>query len=197
MSPVIAVRPAIEADVARILELLSQLFERDLTAEPARATALRRLLALEVAQLALDQTDDALEATANPIELETVSAAGRTWALSAQVQAHALALVTMFLAAVLAAAALAAFSPISAGAQTVPLGANLERFSYPAPVHWFAASSQGRPVRMAYLSCSAGTLARDLDLLGTAGYRIDAILPFDFFPQTHHVETLALAGLAH
>ena len=44
MSPVIAVRPAIEADVARILELLSQLFERDLTDEPARATALRRLL---------------------------------------------------------------------------------------------------------------------------------------------------------
>jgi hypothetical protein len=63
---------------------------------------------IEVAQLALDQTDDALEATANPIELETVSAAGRTWALSAQVQAHALALVTTFLAAVLAAAALAA-----------------------------------------------------------------------------------------
>ena len=44
MSPVIAVRPAIEADVARILELLSQLFERDLTAEPARAMLLRRLL---------------------------------------------------------------------------------------------------------------------------------------------------------
>jgi hypothetical protein len=63
---------------------------------------------IEVAQLALDQTDDALEATANPIELETVSAPGRTWALSAQVQAHALALVTTFLAAVLAAAALAA-----------------------------------------------------------------------------------------
>ena len=44
MSAVIAVRTAIEADVARILELLSQLFERDLTDEPARATALRRLL---------------------------------------------------------------------------------------------------------------------------------------------------------
>src|SRR4029078_10376297 len=44
MSPVIAVRAAIEADVARILELLSQLFEGDLTAQTARATALRRLL---------------------------------------------------------------------------------------------------------------------------------------------------------
>ncbi len=51
-------------------------------------------------------------------------------------------------------------------------------------------------MRIAYLSCSAGTLARDLHLLEIAGYRIDAILPFDFFPQTHHVETLALVGLA-
>lgn len=36
-------------------------------------------------------------------------------------------------------------------AQTVPLGANLERFDYPAPVRWYEASSQGRPIRMAYL----------------------------------------------
>lgn len=36
-------------------------------------------------------------------------------------------------------------------AQTVPLGADLERFDYPAPVRWYAASSQGRPIRMAYL----------------------------------------------
>jgi hypothetical protein len=63
---------------------------------------------IEVAQLALDQTDDALEATANPIELAAAPSRGRTWALSAQVQAHALALVTIFLATVLAAAALAA-----------------------------------------------------------------------------------------
>lgn len=52
-----------------------------------------------------------------------------------------------------------------------------------------------RPARLAYLSCSAGTLARDLAVLEDGGYRIDAILPFDFFPQTHHVETLALASL--
>jgi pimeloyl-ACP methyl ester carboxylesterase len=36
-------------------------------------------------------------------------------------------------------------------AQTLPLGANLERFDYPAPVRWYEASSQGRPIRMAYL----------------------------------------------
>ena len=40
----IDVRPAIDADVSRILELLSQLFDRDLTVEAARATSLRRML---------------------------------------------------------------------------------------------------------------------------------------------------------
>jgi pimeloyl-ACP methyl ester carboxylesterase len=36
-------------------------------------------------------------------------------------------------------------------AQTVPLGANLERFDYPAPVRWYEAASQGHRIRMAYL----------------------------------------------
>lgn len=49
-----------------------------------------------------------------------------------------------------------------------------------------------QPRRIAYLSCSAGTLARDLALLVQAGYRVEALLPFDFFPLTHHVECLAL-----
>jgi tRNA/tmRNA/rRNA uracil-C5-methylase (TrmA/RlmC/RlmD family) len=48
------------------------------------------------------------------------------------------------------------------------------------------------PARLAYLSCSAGTLARDLQALGSAGYEVDRLLPFDFFPLTHHVEVLAL-----
>lgn len=49
-----------------------------------------------------------------------------------------------------------------------------------------------QPRRIAYLSCSAGTLARDLDSLLQAGYQVNALLPFDFFPLTHHVECLAL-----
>ena len=61
-----------------------------------------------VAHLALDQTDDALRATANPIELVEAEDRGRTWALSAQVQSYALALTISFLALVLAAGALAA-----------------------------------------------------------------------------------------
>jgi len=49
-----------------------------------------------------------------------------------------------------------------------------------------------KPLRMAYLSCSAGTLCRDLCFLENAGYRVIRITPFDFFPNTLHVETLVL-----
>ncbi|GGI89057.1 hydrolase [Polymorphobacter multimanifer] len=44
-----------------------------------------------------------------------------------------------------------ALSASVAMAQTVPLGANLELFDYASPVHWYEASSQGHPIRMAYL----------------------------------------------
>ncbi|HEX6702966.1 MAG TPA: ABC transporter permease [Gaiellaceae bacterium] len=60
------------------------------------------------ARLALAQTNGALRATANPIELVQAPDRGRTWALSAQVQAYALALTISFLTLVLAAGALAA-----------------------------------------------------------------------------------------
>jgi len=49
-----------------------------------------------------------------------------------------------------------------------------------------------RPLRMACLSCSAGTLRRDLEELCRCGYRVEQLLPYDFFPHTYHVETLAL-----
>jgi ABC-type Na+ efflux pump permease subunit len=61
-----------------------------------------------IAGLALDQTDEALHATANPIELERTEERGRSAVLSAQVQAYGLALTITFLALVLAAGALAA-----------------------------------------------------------------------------------------
>jgi ABC-type Na+ efflux pump permease subunit len=61
-----------------------------------------------IAGLALDQTDEALRATANPIELERTEERGRSAVLSAQVQAYGLALTITFLALVLAAGALAA-----------------------------------------------------------------------------------------
>ncbi len=49
-----------------------------------------------------------------------------------------------------------------------------------------------RPIRWACLSCSPGTLRRDLDRATADGYAVKRIVPFDFFPQTRHVETLAL-----
>lgn len=54
-----------------------------------------------------------------------------------------------------------------------------------------ALAGELRPARLAYLSCSAGTLSRDLAAFCDAGYVVSAILPFDFFPLTHHVEALA------
>jgi len=51
------------------------------------------------------------------------------------------------------------------------------------------------PLRASYLSCSAGSLARDLAELEAAGLRIVDLQPFDFFPQTQHVEVLALLAV--
>ena len=59
------------------------------------------------ARLALAETGAAMRATANPIEFRQISEQGRTWALSAQVQAYALAVTIAFLALLLAATALA------------------------------------------------------------------------------------------
>ncbi len=48
-----------------------------------------------------------------------------------------------------------------------------------------------RAPRLLYVSCDPATLARDLSRLSGA-YRIGGIEAYDFFPQTHHVETLAV-----
>jgi ABC-2 type transport system permease protein len=77
--------------------------------ELPRGPRLDRIRAfVAVARLALAQTGGALAATAHPIELKQAPEEGRTWALSAQVQAYALALTISFLTLLLAAGALAA-----------------------------------------------------------------------------------------
>lgn len=48
------------------------------------------------------------------------------------------------------------------------------------------------PQKIVYVSCDPATLARDLKLLAPT-YSIKKILPVDMFPQTMHVETIALA----
>jgi 23S rRNA (uracil1939-C5)-methyltransferase len=48
------------------------------------------------------------------------------------------------------------------------------------------------PTSVVYLSCSASSLARDLEAFEAAGYRVEALRSFDFFPQTEHFESLAV-----
>jgi 23S rRNA (uracil1939-C5)-methyltransferase len=57
---------------------------------------------------------------------------------------------------------------------------------------WLAAAPVGR---LTYVSCNPVTLARDLADLTAAGYRLEGLRLFDFFPQTSHVESVA--RLAH
>jgi len=44
-----------------------------------------------------------------------------------------------------------------------------------------------------YISCDPSTLARDLKLLATDGRRkVEAVIPFDMFPRTQHIEVMTL-----
>ena len=46
--------------------------------------------------------------------------------------------------------------------------------------------------RLVYISCDPATLCRDLGDLITSGFTVRRLQPVDMFPQTHHIETVAL-----
>ncbi len=55
-----------------------------------------------------------------------------------------------------------------------------------------AALAERRPTRIVYVSCDPGSLARDVRYLLERGYTLRTVQPVDMFPQTHHIESVAL-----
>jgi 23S rRNA (uracil1939-C5)-methyltransferase len=54
------------------------------------------------------------------------------------------------------------------------------------------AAAAGAGARVVYVSCAPATLARDLAVLAAEGLQLRALRGFDLFPQTAHVEAVAV-----
>jgi 23S rRNA (uracil1939-C5)-methyltransferase len=52
------------------------------------------------------------------------------------------------------------------------------------------------PASIVYVSCDPATLSRDAGKMVQAGYELLEIQPVDMFPQTHHIEAVALFRLS-
>lgn len=57
--------------------------------------------------------------------------------------------------------------------------------------------SEYNPVKIVYISCNVHSQARDVEwflnnTVNGANYKVESIKGFDFFPQTHHVESVAV-----
>ena len=53
-----------------------------------------------------------------------------------------------------------------------------------------------RPGMIIYVSCDPATLSRDLKFLVESGYQLASVEPFDMFPNSSHIETLAVLDLS-
>jgi tRNA/tmRNA/rRNA uracil-C5-methylase (TrmA/RlmC/RlmD family) len=51
---------------------------------------------------------------------------------------------------------------------------------------------QNPPRMLAYLSCNPETQVRDLKCFLDLGWKVEGVTPYDFFPRTHHIESLAM-----
>ena len=52
-----------------------------------------------------------------------------------------------------------------------------------------------KPRRIVYVSCEPSTLSRDLAALCQGPFQLESVQPVDMFPQTHHVECVAVLSL--
>lgn len=52
--------------------------------------------------------------------------------------------------------------------------------------------SELNPPKIVYVSCNPTTLARDLSMFTKTGYNLIKVQPVDMFPQTYHIECVAL-----
>ena len=48
------------------------------------------------------------------------------------------------------------------------------------------------PKTIIYVSCDPMTLKRDVETLKKQGFKLTALHPLDMFPQTFHIETVAV-----
>ncbi|ABE54478.1 23S rRNA (uracil-5-)-methyltransferase RumA [Shewanella denitrificans OS217] len=53
-----------------------------------------------------------------------------------------------------------------------------------------------KPKKVVYVSCNPASLARDSSVLLSQGYQLKQLSMIDMFPQTHHIEAMALFEIA-